>query len=144
MLDFGASAAGYCCDITRTVVVGGAAAWQRDVHESVRAAQEAAIEAITVGVPAPDVDRAARERLAKDDLDRFFGHSTGHGIGLEVHEDPRLSRRSLDVLAAGHVVTVEPGVYLPGRGGVRIEDDVWLREDGTVRLTSFSRRLLEL
>ncbi len=144
LLDFGASVGGYCCDITRTVAVGNAAEWQREVHSAVLAAQEAAIEAIGVGTSAADVDRAARERLAENDWDRFFGHSTGHGIGLEVHEDPRLSRRSSDVLSAGHVVTVEPGVYLPGRGGVRIEDDVWLGAGGPERLTGFSRRLLEL
>ena len=144
MLDFGATVGGYCCDMTRTVVLGVASAWQRDIHAGVRAAQDAAIEAIGVGTRAADVDRVARERLAENDWDRFFGHSTGHGIGLEVHEDPRLSRRSSDVLTVGHVVTVEPGVYLPGRGGVRIEDDVWLGEGGPERLTSFSRRLLEL
>jgi Xaa-Pro aminopeptidase len=144
MLDFGATVEGYCCDMTRTVVVGKASAWQSEIHAGVRAAQDAAIEAIGVGTSAADVDRAARERLAEGDWDRFFGHSTGHGIGLEVHEDPRLSSRSSDVLTPGHVVTVEPGVYLPGRGGVRIEDDVWLGEDGPERLTGFSRRLLEL
>jgi Xaa-Pro aminopeptidase len=144
MLDFGASVGGYCCDITRTVVVGEASAWQRDLHAAVREAQEAAIEAARADSPAADVDRAARERLAMYDWDTFFGHSTGHGIGLEVHEDPRLARRSSDVLAPGHVVTVEPGVYLPDRGGVRIEDDVWVREAGPELITGFTRRLLEL
>ena len=144
MLDFGASIGGYCCDITRTVVVGEASSWQRDLHAAVGEAQTAAIEVIRAGCPAVDVDLAARERLAKYDWDQFFGHSTGHGIGLEVHEDPRLGQRSSDVLVVGHVVTVEPGVYLPDRGGVRIEDDVYVREDGPELITSFTRRLLEL
>jgi Xaa-Pro aminopeptidase len=144
LLDFGASIGGYCCDITRTVVLGRAHAWQRDLHAAVLEAQEAAFEAIRVECPAADVDQAARERLARDDFEKFFGHSTGHGIGLEVHEDPKLSRRSSDVLAPGHVVTVEPGVYLPDRGGVRIEDDVWVREGGPELITGFTRRLLEL
>jgi Xaa-Pro aminopeptidase len=144
MLDFGASVGGYCCDITRTVVVGEASAWQRDLHAAVREAQEAAIQAARADCPAADVDQAARKRLARYDWDTFFGHSTGHGIGLEVHEDPRLSSRSPDVLVPGHVVTVEPGVYLPDRGGVRIEDDVWVREAGPELITGFTRRLLEL
>lgn len=144
LFDFGASTGGYCCDITRTVVVGQASTWQRDLHAAVREAQDAAIAATRAGGSAADVDRAARERLARDDWDKFFGHSTGHGIGLEVHEDPKLSRRSSHVLETGHVVTVEPGVYLPDRGGVRIEDDIWLRESGPELITSFTRRLLEL
>ncbi len=144
LIDFGASVAGYCCDITRTFVFGPAEDWQRQLHAAVLRAQSAAIEAVAPRAAAADVDRAARDVLAEHDWDRFFGHSTGHGIGLEVHEEPRLSRRSEDLLAPGHVVTVEPGVYLPGRGGVRIEDDVVVTERGGEPLTGFSRELLEL
>ncbi len=144
LIDFGASVAGYCCDITRTFVFGPAEDWQGELHAAVLRAQRAAIEAIAPEAAAADVDRAARGVLAEYGWDRLFGHSTGHGIGLEVHEEPRLSRRSEDLLAPGHVVTVEPGVYLPGRGGVRIEDDVVVTDGGAERLTAFRRRLIEL
>lgn len=144
LLDFGATVHGYCCDMTRTFVIGRAADWQRDIHAHVLAAQERALGTIGPGVPAVSVDRAARDVLAARDLDGFFGHSTGHGIGLEVHEEPRLSSTSDDVLEPGNVVTVEPGVYLPGRGGVRIEDDVAVTQAGFRILTSAPRDLIEL
>ncbi|MGH7540047.1 MAG: M24 family metallopeptidase, partial [Gemmatimonadota bacterium] len=124
LVDFGATVEGYCCDLTRTFVLGAPAEWQRELHDAVREAQDAAVGAVRAGTPAAEVDAAARRPLAEREWDHLFGHGTGHGIGLEVHEGPRLSRRSEDVLAAGNVVTVEPGVYVPGRGGVRIEDDV--------------------
>lgn len=144
LFDFGASVRGYCCDLTRTVVLGSARDWQREIHEAVREAQEAAIVTLEPGRSGEEVDRAARELLEDRGWGDRFGHSTGHGIGLEVHEGPRLSRRSDDVLEVGNVVTVEPGVYLSGRGGVRIEDDVVVDVDGPRRLTRFSRDLLEL
>lgn len=144
LLDFGATVDGYCSDITRTFVVGSASAWQVDLHARVLEAQTAAIDVLGPGVAAVDVDGAARGYLAAHDLDTFFGHSTGHGIGLEVHEEPRLSSRSEQTLVPGNVVTVEPGVYLPGRGGVRIEDDVVVTSSGSRCLTSASRDLIEL
>ncbi len=144
LIDFGATSEGYCCDMTRSFVLGPAAEWQREIHDAVRAAQEVAIEAIGVGIPAAEVDRAARELLDARGLAERFGHSTGHGIGLEVHERPWLSRSSTESLASGQVVTVEPGVYLPGRGGVRIEDDVYVTEEGPVTLTVVSKDLVEL
>ena len=144
LLDFGATVDGYCSDITRTFVVGAPSDWQVDIHARVLEAQEAAIEALASGVEAVDVDGAARGSLAAHGLDEYFGHSTGHGIGLEVHEEPRLSSRSTRTLTTGNVVTVEPGVYLPGRGGVRIEDDVAVTSTGCRRLTSASRDLIEL
>ncbi|MFQ5678679.1 MAG: M24 family metallopeptidase [Gemmatimonadota bacterium] len=144
LLDFGASVHGYCCDITRTVVVGRPEAWQRELHAAVREAQEAAIAAVQVGQSTRRVDRAAREVLEKRGWADRFGHGTGHGIGLEVHERPRLSRSSEESLEEGNVVTVEPGVYLSGRGGVRIEDDVVACEGGPRALTRFPRALLEL
>lgn len=144
LFDLGATAAGYCCDLTRTVVLGAAAPWQREIHEAVREAREAAVAALQTGRAGREVDRAARAALEARGRAERFGHSTGHGIGLEVHESPRLARRSEDTVEAGNVVTVEPGVYLPGRGGVRIEDDVLVEAGGPRVLTRFSRNLLEL
>lgn len=144
LFDFGASRGGYCCDLTRTFVAGTAAPWQREVHEAVLEAQEAAIAAIEAGRGGAEVDRAARRCLEARGWAERFGHSTGHGIGLEVHEGPRLARRSEDVLEAGNVVTVEPGVYLSARGGVRVEDDVVVDDEGARSLTRFSRDLQEL
>jgi len=144
LFDFGATIGGYCSDMTRTFVLGRAADWQRDVHEAVAAAQDAARAVIAAGVAARDVDEAARDVLRSAGLADRFGHGTGHGIGLEVHEAPRIYRRSDDVLEIGSVVTVEPGVYLPGRGGVRIEDDVVVEEAGARTLTRYSRDLIEL
>ena len=144
LIDFGAIVDGYCCDISRTFSIGDPADWQVEVHGRVLEAQEAALAAVGPGVLAADVDGAARDALASHDLAEYFGHSTGHGIGLEIHEDPRVSARSVDVLEPGHVVTIEPGVYLPGRGGVRIEDDVAVAETGSDVLTSVSRKLIRL
>lgn len=144
LVDFGARIDGYCSDMTRVFTLGPASRWQRELHEAVRGAQEAALEAIRGGVRAAAVDSAAREELSRADLAEHFGHSTGHGLGLEVHEAPSLSDRSEASLREGAVVTVEPGVYLSGRGGVRVEDAVLVREDGPERLTGFSRNLREL
>lgn len=144
LLDFGATVEGYCSDVSRTVVLGPASAWQREVHEAVLRAQRAAREAVSPGRPAAEVDAAARGVLEEAGFGERFSHSTGHGIGLEVHEEPRVSRNSEEVLRTGHVVTIEPGVYLPGRGGVRIEDDIVAEDDGGRALTDFPRRLLEL
>ncbi len=144
LFDFGARVDGYCSDITRTVVLGTAATWQREIYDAVAAAQEAALGAVRAQVAAREVDAAARGSLRAAGLADFFGHGTGHGIGLEVHEGPRIYRRSEDVLTTGNVVTIEPGVYLPGRGGVRIEDDVVVEEGGACTLTRFPRALLEL
>lgn len=144
LFDFGATVDGYCSDITRTLVLGTAREWQRQVHEGVREAQRAAMDALAPGRAGREADRAARRVLEARGWGERFGHSTGHGIGLEVHEAPRLSRASSDVLEVGNVVTVEPGVYLSGRGGVRIEDDVLVTEGGPRPLTRFSRDLLEL
>lgn len=144
LVDCGAVVDGYCSDITRTVVLGEARPWQRELHQAVRRAQERALETLGPGVEAGAVDRAAREVLQEAGFGDEFSHSTGHGLGLEVHEAPRLNRGSEERLAPGHVVTVEPGAYLGGRGGVRIEDDVALEAEGTRRLTTFSRELMEL
>ncbi len=140
--DFGARFAGYHSDITRTVVVGRADERQREVYEVVRAAQAAALAAVREGAKAEDVDRAARDVIAAAGYGERFGHSTGHGVGLEVHEYPTLAPRRDDLLVAGMVVTVEPGVYIPGWGGVRIEDTVVVTPSGCEVLCRTPKELL--
>ena len=144
VLDLGAILAHYCSDITRTVVVGRASHRVRRWHQAVQGAQAAAIEAVKPGAACGAVDAAARQVLAGQSLDQYFVHSTGHGLGLEVHEDPRLAKGQKRILEPGNVVTVEPGVYVPGVGGIRIEDDVAVHENGTEVLTRVPRDLIEL
>ena len=144
LLDFGAEFRGYCADITRTVVVGPADGRQREVYDVVRAANEAASAGVRAGMRGRDADALAREYIERRGHGEAFGHSLGHGLGLEVHEAPRLSRVAEDALPAGSVVTIEPGVYLPGWGGVRIEDDVHLAPAGPELLTHFTRELIEV
>jgi len=142
--DQGAIIAGYCSDMTRTVHVGRASAKVRGLYQAVRDAQQASKQAIRPGATAGDVDRAARATLKSSQLDRYFTHSTGHGLGLEVHEMPRLGKGEQTVLREGMVLTVEPGVYLEGLGGVRIEDDVIVTASGYDDLTTAPRDFLEL
>lgn len=144
VLDHGAILRGYCSDLTRTVFVGKASARVRGLYSAVLEAQEAGKRAIRPGVAAEDVDRAARNALKRAKLDRYFTHSTGHGLGLEVHEMPRLGKGEKTVLLEGMVVTVEPGVYLEGFGGIRIEDDVVVTAKGAADLTTATRDFLEL
>jgi len=144
VLDQGAILRGYCSDLTRTVFVGKAPKRVRDLYNAVLEAQQAAKAAIRPGVTCGAVDSAARSVLTKRSLARYFTHSTGHGLGLEVHEKPRLGRGDKTVLQEGMVVTVEPGVYLEGLGGIRIEDDVVVTGNGCTDLTSTSRELFEL
>lgn len=144
LIDFGAVVDGYCSDITRTVVLGPATARQREIHGIVAEANAAASGAIRVGMTGMAADAVAREYIDARGHGAAFGHSLGHGIGLEVHEAPRLARTVEAPLAAGMVVTVEPGIYLPDWGGVRIEDDVLLTASGPRVLTGFPRTLLEL
>ena len=144
LLDFGAVSGGYCSDITRTCVLGHASDDQRAVFEIVRESNEAASGAVRAGMRGKDADAVAREYIGRRGWGEQFGHSLGHGIGLEVHEAPRLSRTAEAPLPVGSVVTIEPGIYRPGWGGVRIEDDVLLSADGPEVLTSFTRDLLEL
>ncbi len=146
VLDFGGVLDGYCCDLTRTVMVGAPALETTRVYEAVRDAQAAAIAAARPGIAASEVDGAARAVLEMRGLGQAFGHGTGHGLGLEVHEDPRVGPPRPDLPAAilqpGMVFTIEPGAYLPGWGGVRIEDDVVVTADGCEVLTSVTRDLL--
>jgi Xaa-Pro aminopeptidase len=144
LFDFGAIADGYCSDITRTVVLGPASAAQREVHAIVLEANQRASGAIRAGMQGMAADALAREYIDGRGHGEAFGHSLGHGIGLEVHEGPRLARTIETSLAAGMVVTIEPGIYLPGWGGVRIEDDVVITDSGARVLTGFTRDLLEL
>ncbi len=141
VFDMGAKLDGYCSDGTRTFATGEPGDRAREVYEVVREAQEAALAAVTAGARAEDVDTVAREPIAAAGHGERFGHGLGHGVGLEVHEEPRVSQRSEDVLAAGEVVTIEPGIYLPGELGVRIEDLVVVGEDGYRNLSGLPKQL---
>jgi Xaa-Pro aminopeptidase len=144
VLDLGAILRHYCSDLTRTVHVGPAPARVRKWYQAVLDAKQAALEALRAGQTAGDVDRAARRVLEKSGLGRFFTHSTGHGLGTEVHEGPRLGRGQEQEIRVGNVVTLEPGVYVEGVGGIRIEDDVAVHASGTEVLTSAPTGLLEI
>ncbi|MBN2909880.1 aminopeptidase P family protein [Polycladomyces sp. WAk] len=141
-LDFGALYEGYCSDITRTIVLGKPNERQREIYDIVLHAQQAALEAVRPGVTGRDVDKVARDIITDRGYGEQFGHSTGHGIGLEIHEAPTLSVNGETVLQSGMVVTVEPGIYLPGFGGVRIEDDVVVTEQGKEVLTHSPKNLI--
>lgn len=143
-MDFGALVDGYHSDMTRTVVLGPAAGWQRELHALVGAAQEAGVAALAPGAALPDVDAAARTVVARGRRAEQFVHPLGHGVGLQIHEAPLLAATSQGVLAAGMVVTVEPGVYLEGRGGVRTEDTLLVRDGAPRSLTASPRELLEV
>ena len=143
-LDFGALVDGYHTDFTRTVAFGEPTPELRKVHDLVAEAQQAGIDALRVGAVGRDVDAAARNVIAEGGYGEGFSHGLGHGVGLEIHEGPSLGTRSDDTLPSGAVITVEPGVYLPGIGGVRIEDAVVVTEDGGRPLGSSTRELIEL
>jgi Xaa-Pro aminopeptidase len=142
--DFGVILAGYCSDMTRTVHVGPPQPKARRVYDAVREAQQAALEAVKPGVTAGEVDRAGRNVLKTRSLDQFFTHSTGHGLGLEIHEAPRIAAGQKKELKAGMVITIEPGAYMPGKWGVRIEDTVVVTELGCRILTPGSKDLISL
>ena len=144
LLDFGAETGGYCADVTRTFVVGHAAPEQREIYEVVRTANESASRQVRAGMSGRDADAIARDYIEQRGFGELFGHSLGHGLGLEVHEAPRLARTADGALAEGAVVTIEPGIYRAGWGGVRIEDDVFLAADGPRILTGFTHELIEL
>ena len=143
-LDFGAMHTGYHSDMTRTVVLGAPAAWQREVYELVATAQAAARAALCAGAELSEVDSAAREVITAAGCGEEFCHGLGHGVGLQIHEAPALAAWADGRLAAGMTVTVEPGVYLAGRGGVRIEDTLVVRPHGAELLTHTDRELLAL
>ena len=139
VVDFGTSVGGYLADITRTFSVGALNPQFVEVYEAVAAANEAGVAAAGPGIPARDVDRAARAVIERAGYGEYFTHRTGHGLGIEVHEQPYIGAGNERLLQPGMVFTVEPGVYLPGRGGVRIEDDVLVTSSGAERLTTFPR-----
>ena len=136
MVDLGATNRFYRSDITRTFFAGKPTEKQTRIYETVELAQQKAIELIKSGILAKEVDMAARQIIEKAVFGEFFVHNLGHGVGLEVHEAPILSPDSKDILETGNVVTVEPGIYVPGFGGVRIEDTVLVTSDGAEILTS--------
>jgi Xaa-Pro aminopeptidase len=144
LIDFGARVDGYCSDVSRTFVIGRASDEQREIYDVVRAANERAVRSVHAGMSGRDADGLARGYIEDRGFGEFFGHSLGHGIGLEVHEAPRLARSADGPLVEGAVVTVEPGIYRPGWGGVRIEDDVHLSAAGAQVLTRFPRELMEI
>jgi Xaa-Pro aminopeptidase len=135
VVDFGAVVDGYCSDMTRTFAIGKVSPTAQRMVDVVTAAQAAGVEAVADGVSGQAVDAACRTVIDEAGWGDAFLHGTGHGVGLEIHEDPRVSSASTGTLAAGHVVTVEPGVYLPEHGGVRIEDTVVVTDEGCRALT---------
>jgi Xaa-Pro aminopeptidase len=140
--DFGVILAGYCSDMTRTFFVGHADDEARTFYSAVREAQQAAVEAVRPGVPVSDIDSAARNILKKAGLGRFFTHSTGHGVGLEIHELPRIAGRQQEILQPGMVITIEPGAYVPRKWGVRIEDMVVVTDAGCEVLTPTTKEMI--
>lgn len=144
VLDYGVVLDGYCSDMTRTVHLGKASEDERTLYRAVLEAQLAAISVVRAGATAGEVDRAARQEFRRARLDRYFTHSTGHGVGLEVHEVPRLAEGNDAVLQPGMVITIEPGVYLPGKCGVRIEDMLLVTERGYEVLTPVHKECIEL
>ncbi len=143
-LDFGATIDGYRSDMTRTVALGAVSEKQKHIYETVLAAQAATLAILKAGIVCKAADAAARDVIQKAGFGKFFGHGTGHGVGIEVHEGPTLSPTSLDVLEAGNVVTAEPGIYLPGEFGVRIEDMALITACGCENLTSSPKELIIL
>jgi Xaa-Pro aminopeptidase len=141
VIDWGAQLDGYCSDCTRTVAAGEAGLRAREIYQLVLDAQLAGLEAVKRGAGGREVDGVARQRIEAAGHGEHFGHGLGHGVGLDVHEAPRLAQRSDAVLEAGNIVTVEPGVYLPGELGVRIEDLVLVTDDGRQILTGISKEL---
>ncbi len=144
VVDSGVILRGYCSDMTRTAHVGRAGQVERQWYEAVLQAQLVGISAVKPGVSAGEVDEAARSVLRKYKLDRYFTHSTGHGVGLEIHEPPRLGAKQTEQLEAGMVITIEPGIYIPGKGGIRIEDMVLVTGTGAEVLTPVSKELVEV
>lgn len=143
-LDFGAYYKGYVSDITRTVAVGNPSEQLKEIYQIVLEAQLRGVNGVKPGISGKEADALTRDYITEKGYGEYFGHSTGHGIGLEVHEGPNLSIKSDIVLEPGMVVTVEPGIYIPGVGGVRIEDDTLITNDGNERLTYSSKELIIL
>ena len=144
VIDFGGVYQGYNSDMTRTIMLGKATEEYRDVYEIVKEAQKRAIETVKPGVKASEIDAAARSYIAGKGYGDYFIHRTGHGIGMEVHEEPYISDISKSILQPGMVFSIEPGVYLPGKFGVRIEDLVMVTETGVEVLNKYTKELIEI
>lgn len=142
--DFGVILSGYCSDMTRTVYVGRPSAEARGVYQAVQQAQQAAVDTVRPGLSVGEVDRSARKSLHKSGLAKYFTHSTGHGVGLEIHEAPRVASGQAEILQPGMVITIEPGIYIPSKWGVRIEDMVVVTEQGCEVLTPTSKELVAI
>ena len=143
-IDFGAVYKGYHSDMTRTVAVGKVSQKQKEIYDTVLSAQKAALDILKKGVSCKDADGAARDIIKNAGYGDYFGHGTGHGVGIEIHESPNLSPRSEQILDTGHIVTVEPGIYIPDEFGVRIEDMALITENGYENLTSTPKELIIL
>lgn len=143
-MDYGALYNGYCSDITRTVAVGQISDELRAIYDTVLEAQIRGVKGIKPGMTGKEADALTRDYITEKGYGEYFGHSTGHGLGLEVHEEPRLSHLSESILKPGMVVTVEPGIYVPSVGGCRIEDDIVITETGNERLTNATKELIQL
>lgn len=143
-IDFGAEVNGYNSDMTRTFAVGHATDKMKQVYEIVKEAQQAGIEAFMIGKTGKEVDFAARNVIERAGFGQYFGHGLGHSLGLEIHENPRASRTYEGKFMEGHIITIEPGIYIPGEFGVRIEDMVYLSPKGMVNLTEFPKELMIL
>ena len=141
-MDYGAVINGYHSDMTRTVAVGSVSSKQAEIYETVLNAQLASLSSLKNGISGFDADKAARDIIENAGYGKFFGHGTGHGVGIEIHEAPRLSSKTDSILQTGDVVTVEPGIYLPGEFGVRIEDMVFITENGYENLTKSPKNLI--
>ena len=143
-MDFGAVYNGYRSDMTRTVAVGAVSEEQKHVYNTVLEAQRLALKAIRPGVPCNEIDRIAREHIYNAGFEGCFGHGLGHSVGIEIHEFPAFSPRCETILQPGMVITVEPGIYLEGKFGVRIEDMIYVTEDGCLNLTKSDKSLITL
>ena len=143
-MDFGCIYHGYCSDMTRTVVIGKADAEMKKVYETVLAAQRAALAAVRAGMTGAELDKAARELISAAGYEGCFGHGLGHGVGIYIHENPRISPSGRTALSTGHIFTVEPGIYLKGKYGVRIEDMVQMTEKGPLDITKSPKELIEI
>lgn len=142
VMDFGCVYEGYCSDMTRTVVIGEASSKHREIYDTVLKAQQLALEGIRAGLKGKEVDAIARNYIAEAGYGAYFGHGLGHSVGIEIHENPRFSMAEEQVIESGMVITVEPGIYLPGFGGVRIEDMVIVTKDGIKNLTHSPKELI--
>lgn len=145
LIDMGVMADGYCSDISRTFVIGEASAEQEKLHRIVRQATEAGVRAAKAGIAAKEVDRAAREVIKQNGYGRYFNNRVGHGLGIEVHEEPSIHENNELMIENGFLFTVEPGIYVPNWGGIRIEEDVYIGEDGKANvLTTFPTELIRV